>query len=258
VQIIYRDRPERIWTDFKDANGVSTFPSGTVTVTIQYQSGQVKVQDAATVHSSDGKYYYILDPTGYDFGYYGAFWRLQQSTFDITQDVPNIFKVEDRAESIIKAVMMERIRSMLYMHADSGGFQNKFPRDRELLDYLQNSLNWWNAYPPALTFHSFLDLPQPYQSIVEEGAVIKGLEALGIFEAGKHFMYNDNGISITRDRSAKYQAIWNGILANYVQNLKQMRTKFALDQVHAKGIFSSTTGFPRSLSRALRGVSKFA
>ena len=158
----------------------------------------------------------------------------------------------------VKGVMAERVRSMLYMHTDSGGFQNKFARDREILDYLQSSLNWWNAYPPALTFHGFLDLPVPYYAIVEEGAVIKALEALGIFEAGKHFMYNDNGISLTRDRSAKYQAIWNGLLSGYVQHLKSMRTRYALDNVTIKGVFSSTTGFQRSLSCALRGVQKFA
>jgi len=259
MQIIYKDRQERIWADFKDfATGDSTAPSGDVTVTIQYQSGAVKVQDVAATHYEEGRYFYSLDASSYDYGYYGAFWRLDQSGVETTQDVPNVFKVENRVESIIKGVMLERMRSMLLMHSDSGGFQDKFPRNRELIDYLQESLNWWNAYPPAVTWHTFQDLPQPYYAIVEEGAVIKALEALGIYEAGKHFMYNDNGISVTRDRSAKYQAIWNGLLSNYVQHLKAMRTKYALDSVTMKGIFSSTTGFPRSLSRALRGVSKFA
>lgn len=223
-----------------------------------FQDGLTKVRDATASYFEDGKYFYLLNPSAYTYGYYGAFWRLDQSGVSLTQDVPNVFKVEDRVESIIKGVMMERVRSMLFMHADSAGHQNKFERDREILDYLQESLNWWNSYPPAITWHTFIDLPMPYYAIVEEGAVIKALEALGIYEAGKHFMYNDNGISITRDRSAKYQAIWNGLLANYVQHLKAMRTKYALDHVTIKGMFSSTTGFPRSLSRALRGVQKFS
>jgi hypothetical protein len=144
------------------------------------------------------------------------------------------------------------------MHADMGGFANKFPRDREVLDFLQDSLNWWNAYPPAITFHSFIDVPQPYYSIIEKGAVITGLTALGIYEAGKHFIYNDNGISLTRDRSAKYSGIFSALMQSYIINLKAMRTKYALDHVNMRGMFSSTTGFPRSLSRALRGVSKFS
>lgn len=258
MQIVYLDRPERIWTDFKDSDGVSTKPTGTVTLSVLFQDGAVKLTDVAGTWSVDGKYFYELDASSYSYGYYGAFWRLENAGIETTQDIPNVFKIEDRAETIIKGVMAERVRSMLYMHADSGGYQNKFPRDREILDFLQIGLNWWNAHPPALTFHNFIALPTPYQSIVEEGAMIKSLEALGIFEAGKHFMYNDNGISITRDRSAKYQAIWNGLLSNYSQQLKQMRTKYALDHFTAKALFSSTTGFPRSLSRALRGVQKFA
>lgn len=258
MQLIYADQPERIWADFKDDNGVSTQPTGTVTVSVLYQNGGTVIQDAVATHYEDGKYFYDLNPAGLAIGYYGAFWRLDQAGVYTTQDLPNVIKVESRAEAITKGVMAERVRSMLFMHSDSGGFQNKFPRDREVLDYLQISLNWWNAFPPAITWHTFLDLPAPYQSIVEEGAVIKALEALGIYEAGKHFMYNDNGISIVRDRSAKYQAIWNGLLTNYAQNLKAMRTKYALDHVTVLGIFSSTTGFPRSLSRALRGVQKFA
>jgi len=208
---------------------------------------------------STGKYYYDITPdANWTYGYYGAWWKSDDGTVTSTQDIPNVFKVEDRRESIVKAQMSERVRSRLYMHQDLGGFANKFPRDREVLDYLQDSLNWWNAFPPTLTYHTFMDIPSPYYSIIEEGAVINGLKALGIYEAGKHFIYNDNGISLTRDRSAKYAGIFGPLMQAYAANLKAMRTKYALSSITIRGQFSSTTGFPRSLSRALRGVSKFA
>jgi len=217
------------------------------------------VSNAAGTHSVDGQYFYEINPTdSWQYGYYGAWWRSDASGVLTTQDIPNVFKVEDRRESIVKAQMAERVRSQLYMHADMGGFANKFPRDREILDFLQDSLNWWNAYPPAITFHNFLGIPAPYYSIIEKGAVITGLTALGVYEAGKHFIYSDNGISLTRDRSAKYAAVYGPLMQQYVANLKAMRTKYALDHVQIRGLFSSTTGFPRSLSRALRGVSKFS
>jgi hypothetical protein len=260
MQILYRDKTERIWTDFKDENGISIQPSGSITVSIQYQSDATpRVAAAVATHYANGQYFYEIDvDSTWPYGYYGAFWQADQSGLILAADVPNVFKIESTNESIIKGIMLERVRSQLYMHEDMGGFINKFPRNRELLDHLQTSLNWWNAYPPAITFHSFLDVPQPYYSIIEEGAVINALVAIGVFEAGKHFIYNDNGISLTRDRSGKYQAIFNQLMTSYIQNLKAMRTKYALDHVIARGLFSSTTGFPRSLSRALRGVSKFA
>lgn len=259
MQIVYKNQTERIWTEFKDENGNSVQPPGSISVTIQYQDGTTLVSSAAATHSVDGKYYYEINPNStWNYGYYGSWWKSDDGTITSTQDIPNVFKIEDRRESIVKAQMAERVRSRLYMHQDMGGFSNKFPRDREILDFLQDSLNWWNAFPPAITFHSFMALPTPYYSIVEEGAVINGLKALGIYEAGKHFIYNDNGISLTRDRSAKYAGIFGPLMQAYVTNLKAMRTKYALDNISIRGMFSSTTGFPRSLSRALRGVSKFS
>lgn len=260
MQILYREKTERIWTDFKDENGLSIQPSGSVTVSIQYQSAaSPRIVNAVAIHHQDGQYFYeIAVDTTWHYGYYGAFWQADQSGLIISSDIPSVFKVENTRESIIKGIMLERVRSQMYMHHDMGGYVNKYPRDRELLDHLQTSLNWWNAHPPTLTFHTFLDVPEPYYAIIEEGAVINALTALGVFEAGKHFIYNDNGIALTRDRSGKYQAIFGQLMSNYAMHLKSMRTKYALDHVTPRGIFSSTTGFPRSLSRALRGVQKFA
>lgn len=248
-----------MWTEFKDENGNSIQPPGNIYVTVQYQDGTTIINNALGTHSADGKYFYEISPSAaWNYGYYGAWWKSDASGLLTTQDIPNVFKLEDRRESIVKAQMAERVRSMLYMHQDMGGFSNKFPRDREILDHLQDSLNWWNAHPPAITFHSFIDIPTPYYSIVEEGAVINGLKALGIYEAGKHFVYSDNGIALTRDRSGKYMAMFGPLMQHYAARLKEMRTKYALDHVKVRGLFSSTTGFPRSLSRALRGVSKFS
>jgi len=259
MQIIYRNQNERVFTDFKDENGNSIQPSGSIYVTVQYQDGTTMLNNVPATHYLAGRYFVQITPDiTWQYGYYGAWWQCDNSDLQITQDLPNVFKLEDRRESIIKGFMAERVRSMMYMHSDMGGFANKFPRDREILDYLQESLNWWNAHPPAVTFHSFTDIPSAYYAIIEEGAVIKGLIALGIYEAGKHFAYSDNGLSLTRDRSGKYQAIFSGLFQSYINSLKAMRTKYALDNVTARGMFSSTVGFPRSLSRALRGTSKFA
>jgi len=260
MQILYRGKRERIWADFKDENGISIQPSGSVTVSVQYQSDSIpRIENAIATYSNNGRYFYEIEVDNtWQYGYYGAFWQADQSGLIVSSDIPNVFKVENPRESIVKGVMLERVRSQMYMHQDMGGYINKYPRDRELLDHLQTSLNWWNAHPPAITFHTFLDVPQPYYSIIEEGAVINALVALGVFEAGKHFIYNDNGIALTRDRSGKYQAIFGQLMTSYSQHLKAMRTKYALDHVVARGLFSSTTGFPRSLSRALRGVQKFA
>ena len=39
MQIVYREQSERLWTEFKDENGAIVQPSGSVYVTVQYQTG---------------------------------------------------------------------------------------------------------------------------------------------------------------------------------------------------------------------------
>ena len=137
MQIVYRAQTERIWTEFKDENGNSIQPPGSISVTIQYQDGTALVSNAAATHSVDGKYFYEINPNStWNYGYYGSWWKSDDGTITSTQDIPNVFKIEDRRESIVKAQMAERVRSRLYMHQDMGGFSNKFPRDREIVDIL--------------------------------------------------------------------------------------------------------------------------
>ena len=258
MQILFNNRQERIWSEFRDSNYNLTDPSSSVKVSIQGADGNYRIVDEEGIRESTGRYYYEFTPSDYGPGYYGAWWTGDIEGVYTTQDVPNVFKIEDPAEAVNKAVYLEGVRSKLYMHMDMGGFVNKFPRDREIIDLMQNSLDWINAHPPSFTQFNFRNLPSQFDYLLEMGTVILALQALGIFEAGKHFVYSDNGISITRDRSGKYMSLYSGILQNYANSLKSVKTIYSLNNVKMHGMFSSTAGMPRSLSRALRGVSKFS
>lgn len=252
MQVLFPGRPDRIFTEFKDSNYNLIDPSGSVTVSIQFETGGYAVVDAPAQRLSQGVYFYDITPGG--TGYYGAWWK----SADTSQELPNPFKVADTQEALYQSVYLEGIRSKLYMHLDSGGFVNKFPRDRELIDLMQNSLDWINAHPPSFTTFNFINLPSMFTHLLEMGTVILALQSLGIFEAGKHYTYSDNGISIGRDRSGKYLSLYSSVFQSYAALLKSVKMQYSLNNVGMRGQFSSTTGFPRSLSRALRGVSKFA
>lgn len=223
-----------------------------------YQTGALKVASATGVRDSVGQYYYSFTPdVSWAYGYYGAWWSGWIQGVYTTQDVPNIFKIRDPAESIVEGVLLDAVRSKLFMHLDAGGYKNKYLSNREMLDFLQNGLDWFNAEPPLVTAFNFKSLPQQYYRVVEMGAIIHALIGLEIFEAGKHFSYSDNGISITRDRSGKYLSIYSSLVQTYREELKRIKQIYAMNHFGMRGMFSSTVGYPRSLSRALRGVSKF-
>ena len=257
MQLVFRGNKERLYAEFKDEDFNLSAVSGSVTVSIQYQDGIYKVQNAvASSGSTAGVYLYDFTPdANWDYGYYGAWWNIDGVT---TQDVPNPFKLENTREAVYKAKFMEGVRSKLYMHLDSAGFVNKFPRNREILDLMQNSLDWINGHPPVLTLFNFANIPVTFHYLLEMGAVVLSLQAMGIFEAGKHYIYNDNGIALTRDRSSKYLQIYSTIMQQYADLMKRTKQIYAMHLVQPQGMFSSTTGYPRSLSRALRRVSKFA
>lgn len=257
MQIVFKNNKERLYAEFKDEDFNLAPVTGSVTVSIQYENGSYVLQNgAAQSGDSPGVYFYDFTPdTNWRYGYYGAWWYVNGAT---VQDVPNPFKLENSNEALHKAKFMEGVRSKLYMHLDAGGFINKFPRNREILDLLQNSLDWINGHPPILTVFNFINIPKTFHHLLEMGTVVLALQSVGIFEAGKHYMYSDNGISITRDRSGKYMQIYGTIMQQYAELMKRTKLTYALHDIQVQGLFSSTTGYPRSLSRALRGVSKFS
>lgn len=147
--------------------------------------------------------------------------------------------------------------------------------DEELWEDLRLGLMYFNSAPPTLTTYSYKDLYNASQREKEQGgdpiapdsesvlSVLIGVVMLcaqfyvGLrlqwFEAAKHFQYNDNGISITRDRQPKYQAISSPLLQEMAR-LSEIKRAITLRTFRMKGLFSGMISHPRSLTRGLRGT----
>ncbi len=148
--------------------------------------------------------------------------------------------------------------------------------DDELWEDCRLGLNYFNTAPPILTTYRFKDLYNVNLQAQQQGLDLLAPEnedsmsifmvsiilcaeffagiRLQWFEAGKHFQYNDNGISLIRDKQGKYQNVIGGNILQYISTiLPQIRTTLAFERVNIKGQFSGMVAFPVSLSRALRG-----
>jgi len=267
MQYIYRGQPERIYTTYKNAAGVATTPVDPG-VTVRFQDDTI-VTDSdgvslnnvtpTVVSGSTGVYYLDIKlRTDASFGYYGAFWSGTIEEEYTYQEVPQVFRVVSTKISIKEAVLVRGMRDKLLMQPGINQYQDKFPdEDAELRTYVQNSIDQFNFFPPMVTSYSASTLPEQYFGLIELGGVIWGLIGLSILEAGKHFTYSDNGISIGRDRSGKYSGIWGPLLTAYLSMLEKTKKVMALSSLRMEGQFSSTVGYPRSLDRALRGVRKW-
>lgn len=185
------------------------------------------------------------------------------------------------AYSIAQKFYIDQLRSQLSMRfvaaEESSFILSSKLGDEELWEDLRNGLSYFNNYPPYITVFSFKDLYAASQTASDNGedplapenetsisiyasAVLicaqffTGLR-LQWFEAGKHFRYNDNGISIERVKQADYQNIVGSNIINYITTtLTPLKKTIGLQHTQPKGLFSGMVSMPRSLTRGLRGT----
>jgi hypothetical protein len=149
--------------------------------------------------------------------------------------------------------------------------------DEELWQDFRMGLQMFNASAPFMTVLSTNDLynasaqasssgldpnapeNEDFSSIliqaIEMCALFFTLVRLQVFEAGKHFRFSDNGISIERVKQADYAAIAGGSVIQYITTvLPTLKKTLGMTTLRAIGNFSGLISFPRSLTRGLRGT----
>jgi hypothetical protein len=176
---------------------------------------------------------------------------------------------------------LNKLRSMISMRfTNAAGSSFTLPSklgDEELWEDLISGVSTFNSWPPIITNLTLRDLYSASAQNVQQGGdplvpvVDVGYSTfmapvlmcasfhIGIrlqwFEAGKHFVYNDNGLYIERKKQADYANIEAGSIIQYMTTtLNGIKRMIALSSAHPKGQFSGMVSFPRSLTRGLRGT----
>ncbi|MFA5724151.1 MAG: hypothetical protein WC979_07895 [Candidatus Pacearchaeota archaeon] len=184
------------------------------------------------------------------------------------------------ALSIEQQYLVNLLRSMLSMRvtaASGSAFQlpSKLS-DVELWEDVRLGLNMFNTTPPIITMYSSKDLydassiatasngdplspeTETLASIFNTSVMMCAMFFTGLrlqwFEAGKHFRYNDNGITLERVKQQDYQNIGTGILQYISTTLPAVRKTLGFKRIGIKGQWSGTISMPRSLTRGLRGT----
>ena len=147
----------------------------------------------------------------------------------------------------------------------------------ELWDDLRLGINMFNSWPPSFTSIRYKDLYVPFKRAADNGddlitgettdlnsqmlapilmcSLLWTCVRIQLFEAGKHFEYNDNGISLMRKKQADYGSIVGGSILQYLSTqLLLLKKSLKMHTIKPKGLFSGGVGFPRSLTRGLRGT----
>jgi len=184
------------------------------------------------------------------------------------------------ALSIEQQYLVDLLRSQISMRLTAAsGSSYVLPAklgDAELWEDVRLGLNMFNTTHPIITTYSSKDLydasaaattngldplapeNETFASVFTTCVIFCGLffsgQRMQWFEAGKHFSYSDNGITLTRDKQQKFQSAGAGILQYVSTMLPLVRKTLGYSRLHIRGAWSGSIGLSRSLTRGLRGT----
>jgi hypothetical protein len=192
--------------------------------------------DRQPVNPSVGEYYAaLLIPPG-SSGAYRIRWHLRRTLDDDVQEVVQEFGVSDpalggdgqRVYSSCELGLIDRLRVMLrdnnpdrnyhFRPPEQEGVVKRYNRvfgyiweDYELIVYLQAALDWFNAFPPETegirTLNDLCARKPVWTTFILWGAMVHALMALSINWVADEFDYSIGGISMSIDKSSKYESL---------------------------------------------------
>jgi len=229
----------------------------------------VLIGDPARVpeNPSVGEYYAsVRIPPTASYGSYRIRWSLKELVNSPVQTVVQEFEIVSDALSInvrmtdAEKEMVDKLRLLLrdqnpdkYYHfrppeheSSIGAYNRVFGQvweDVEFLEYLERALDWWNMQPPETeNLKNMTQLVQQkpaWRTPILQGAIQFAAMALQANWIVDEFDYSIGGISLSLDRSSKYEGLKSSAESMWQQS------------VEAK---TRTTKFMRGLSQPKYGV----
>jgi hypothetical protein len=189
------------------------------------------------VHPALGEYFAsLIIPLDANLGTYRIRWYMRETVGGPLQSVVQEFDVQDRASltatslSTIELDLVRRLRMQLRDHNPDKYYKFRPPahaetvsqynrvfghvwEDQELLEYLKLALDMIIAAPPRTPFNSIEHMHQvksEWETLLITGAMIYALQALQINWTVDEFDYSIGGVSLTIEKSSKYESLKNG------------------------------------------------
>lgn len=199
-----------------------------------------------------GEYYAgFIVPRDANIGHYRIRWFFKEKIGSQQVQVVQEFDVVDNTTQVVTipgltAVEFDLIRAFRIMLRDNNPDRNyhfvppageesinQFTRvfgyiweSPELLEFLRVSLDSINARPPA-TFYTTLDdliaRNRSWRTVLLEGAMIHAITALALNWIQEEFDYSIGGVSLSIEKSSKYQSMADTIQSRFTENVTQAK-----------------------------------
>ena len=225
--------PERIGIEFRDRNGVLGNPEEVNVKLLDFRD-QVLVSYAlgnpALINPEGGIFYF--DFLSLRSGDALVIWQYRFAGEEPNTIVRNLRFVDPVVFHLIGEVR-------LYIDkARKASNKTIAFNPADVAEYVENSLRDFNVTSPStdIRLELFNGSLRIYKGIIIMGAVIQACIAQGLLAVDQDFQYNDNGISLSIDHSAKLQSWYNVLLQQYVAQKKQAKINFFVPTVLVKTI----------------------
>lgn len=186
------------------------------------------------VNPAVGEYYAaLMIPTGANVGTYRIRWTFRELVNSPQTQVVQEFAVVRESTQIVSPYsnaeqeMIDCLRVMLRDNnpdrnyhfrppeheADIGAYNRVFGyvwEDAELYQYLNRAVDWWDMFPPrtyVCTIDKLVAQNPSWRSAIYYGAMMFALMALAINWVHEEFDYSIGGVSLSIDRSSKYESL---------------------------------------------------
>lgn len=219
---------------------------------------EVLIGDPARIpeNPSVGEYYAsVRIPTTAAYGTYRIRWSLKELVTSPVQTVVQEFTVVSGDVNMILSLsaaekeMVDKLRLLLrdqnpdrYYHfrppeheANISSYNRVFGQvweDAEFLEYIERALDWWNMQPPETdnlgSIENLVSRKPAWRTAVLQGAIQFAAMALQANWIVDEFDYSIGGISLSLDKSSKYEGLKSSAESMWQQSVeaKARTTKF--------------------------------
>lgn len=227
----------------------------------------------------------VIVPTDANLGSYRIRWTMRELVGGPLQTVVQEFEIRDRetkTPTIYTTTQLDLMHSLRVNLRDNNPDRNyrfrppaheetvdQFSRvfgyiweDDELLEYLQRGLDMIVAAPPRTPFSSLDQMVQirpEWRSLLITGSMYWALQALQINWVAEEFDYSVGGVSLTLDKSSKYESLKQGASDQFDKMLEKakMTVKFIKGLQQPKYGIGIRSSFGPFTSRGAMTPAKF-
>lgn len=197
-----------------------------------------------------GEYYVsVLVPLDANIGDYRVRWYMRELIGGPLRTVVQEFAVRDRETAIvtpytqIETDLIRRFRILLRDQNPDKFYKFRPPaheetvdqfsrvfgyiwEDEELLEYLESSMDMIIASPPRTPFASIDQMVQmrtEWRTLLITGAMVWALNAIQTNWVADEFDYSIGGVSLTIDKSSKYESLKQGMSEQFDKQLEKAK-----------------------------------